>query len=140
MGGERIAKTLTRSTGGGSRLPDAVGRRSRWVRLVRRLRLGSYPAIAPLSPASICSAACSCSAGIACEYVFPHPSCDPVAVIQAVIPSRALLVPLEGRQLSWESAGCRLARVPQSRRRTIRTVVPLCPDLTLTSSIRRSMR
>ncbi len=57
MGGARIAKTLTRSLGGGARLPDAVGRPSRWLCLVRLLRLGSYPARAALSPASVSYAA-----------------------------------------------------------------------------------
>ena len=53
----RQQTALTRSSGGGARLPDAAGRPSRRLRLVRLLLLGSHPASAACIPASILSAA-----------------------------------------------------------------------------------
>jgi len=64
MGGARIAKTLTLSSGGGARHADAVGRPPRRLRLVPRLRLGCYPVDAAPSPASIFAAASSCIPGM----------------------------------------------------------------------------
>jgi len=63
MGGARIAETLTRSSGGGARHPDAVGRPPGRLCLVRLLRLGSCPPNAARSLASIFSAASDCTCG-----------------------------------------------------------------------------
>jgi hypothetical protein len=69
MGGARIAKTLTSSSGGGVRHADAGGRPPHRLRLVPRLRRGCYPVNAAPSPASIFAATSSCIPGITWLHV-----------------------------------------------------------------------